>query len=241
MINSLLTDEQLASKVYTVMGIIFAVIIAVVLIIVLIRKVIIPKIEDKKAAAMLQEKRQKEQSLNKIWLANYKQINAALKTVLYPGLVDSWKNFQDMLHYKVKDNCPYCNGKLVEEKGDYQNTTSMQYSPTGQIVNSPQGYAHLWVGKEAPDGGYRYTKKTVCEKCRRPMFEDSDSSVAGIDSKKDEMIWRNSKTRTFLGVNWRNSSTEKALGKELCDYIDLYGFLRYKVVDSDYSTERRYR
>lgn len=224
----------------TVFGIITAVVVAAVLIFVLIKFVFIPLILVKKYRKEMQAKQQKEEELNKIWLANYQEINSALKGVFYAGLVDSWKNIQDMLEYKVKDTCPYCNGKLVEGKNEWTNTTSIKYSPTGKIVNSDMGYAHLWVGENKPDGGYISKTPTVCEKCCRTLFVNRSSSVTKYDSKEDGMCWSDDESYSFVGIEWKNPDTEKALGKELCDYIDLNGHLRPATLTQTSSTHRKY-
>lgn len=236
MAYSLLSIPAVQKAATTAFAIIAAVCIFVALIILFIKKVIIPRKEDKKNQAEIQVQVQKEYELNKIWRANYQKINSALKTVFYAGLVDEWKDLPSMVKYEVKDKCPYCNGKLVKEEGNFNKTTNIQYSPTGKMV----GLAHLWVGEEKPDGGYYYTDKTVCEKCRRVLYEESSSCVSGIDSKKDEMIWERRKSYTFVGVKWRNPNVESALGKEICDHIDKYGNLGRKVINSEYTKDRKY-
>ena len=249
MIYSLLADEAiesvehdpaLAKTVYTVIGIIVAVIVAIVLVVLLIKKVIIPKIEDKKIEERLNVKRQKEQELNKIWLANYQKINSALKTVFYAGLVDSWKNIQDMLAYQVKDTCPYCGGKLIEVKGDWKDTTSMQLSASGQSVYTDRGLAYVYTRKERPDGGYEWKKPTVCEKCNRTLFVYSESHIATYDSKTQNEYWSNDESKQFTGIEWRNPHIEAALGKELCNYIDLNGHFRPATLSHNSSKERKY-
>ncbi len=240
MIYSLLAIPAAQKTAKTVFGIIAAAVVFLVLIFVLIDKVIIPKIKNKKYQQEMQTKRQNERELNKIWLANYQKINSALKDVFYAGLVDSWKNIQDMLEYQVKDTCPYCNGKLVEGKNEWNNTTSLQYSPTGKIVNSNMGYAHLWVGEDKPDGGYISETPTICEKCHRTLFVNRSSHVTSYDSKKEEIYWSDDESYSFVGIKWKNPNTEKALGKELCDYIDLNGHLHSATLTHTNRKERKY-
>ncbi|MCM1546671.1 MAG: hypothetical protein NC033_06540 [Clostridiales bacterium] len=240
MIYSLMAIPAAQKTATTVFVIIAAVAVLIVLIFLLVKKIIIPIIENKKYQEDLQAKRQKEQELNKIWRANYQKINSVLKGVFYAGLVDSWKNIQDMLEYQVKDTCPYCNGKLVEGKNDWTNTKSLQYSPTGQIVNTNMRYAHLWVGEDKPDGGYISNTPTVCEKCHRTLFVKSSSSVARYDSKKEEEYWSNNESYSFAGIKWRNPNTEQALGKELCDYIDSNGHLHPETLTQTSRNQRKY-
>ena len=214
-----------------VMGIIAGVAVLIALIALLVKNVIIPMIEYKKYKGEMQVKQQKEQELNKIWLANYPKINSALKTVFYAGLVDSWKNIQDMLEYKVKDTCPYCNGKLVEGEDKWINTTSLQHSPTGQLVNTNYGYKHLWVGEQKPDGGYDWTKPTVCENCRRMLFKKYNTCRVHINDDMQRYSDYD-ESYSFEGIKWRNPNTENALGKELCDYIDANGHLNPATLSS---------